>query len=71
MQSKILANDFTDSKIPEEIYGYGFENIKEVSAGLRFNFFEFNLHEFGQLMLHHLFFFVNLFYAYIDNLFFG
>ncbi len=45
-QSKISANDL-DSKEPgRNQRGYRFENsIKEVSLGLEFNFFDFNLHE--------------------------
>ena len=45
-QSKISANDL-DSKEPSRNQrGYHFENsIKEVSLGLEFNFFDFNLHE--------------------------
>ena len=45
-QSKISAND-RDSKEPSRNQrGYGFDNnIKEVSLGLEFNFFDFNLHE--------------------------
>ena len=47
-QSKITANDL-DSKVSGRYKrGYNFENnIKEISAGLEFNFFDFNLHEFG------------------------
>ena len=50
-QSKITANDL-DSKVPGRYKrGYDFENnIKEVSAGLEFNFFDFNLHEFGRIV---------------------
>lgn len=45
-QSKISANDL-DSKEPSRNQrGFLFENnIKEVSLGLEFNFFDFNLHE--------------------------
>lgn len=45
-QSKIAANDL-DSKEPgRNQRGYRFENnIKEVSLGLEFNFFDFNLHD--------------------------
>jgi hypothetical protein len=45
-QSKITSNDL-DSKEPSRSQrGYRFENsIKEVSLGLEFNFFDFNLHE--------------------------
>jgi hypothetical protein len=45
-QSKITSNDL-DSKEPSRTQrDYHFENsIKEVSLGLEFNFFDFNLHE--------------------------
>ncbi|UPT69383.1 MAG: DUF6089 family protein [Flavobacterium sp. JAD_PAG50586_2] len=45
-QSNITANDL-DSEVPaREQRGYNFKNhIKEFSAGLEFNFFDFNLHE--------------------------
>lgn len=48
-QSKITGNDL-DSKVSgRKLRGYNFENsIKEVSVGLEFNFFDFNLHDFGQ-----------------------
>lgn len=45
-QSTITGND-ADSEVKErQLRGYQFENnIKEFSAGLEFNFFDFNLHE--------------------------
>lgn len=45
-QSNITANDL-DSDVPARVQrGYNFKNhIKEFSAGLEFNFFDFNLHE--------------------------
>ena len=45
-QSTITGNDL-DSEVPaRRERGYSFENnIKEFSAGLEFNFFDFNLHE--------------------------
>jgi hypothetical protein len=48
-QSKLTSNDL-DSKEPSRNQrGYHFENnIKEVSLGLEFNFFDFNLHELGR-----------------------
>lgn len=47
-QSKITANDLESNVPGRNKRGYNFENnIKEVSAGLEFNFFDFNLHEFG------------------------
>jgi hypothetical protein len=46
MQSTISGNDL-DSEVPGRVQrGYNFKNdIKEFSAGLEFNFFDFNLHE--------------------------
>lgn len=46
MQSSITANDL-DTNVPNRnLRGYKFGNsIKEFSAGLEFNFFDFNLHE--------------------------
>jgi hypothetical protein len=45
-QSKITANDLDSEEAGRYLRGYQFENnIKELSAGLEFNFFEFNLHE--------------------------
>ena len=46
MQSSISGNDL-DSEVPgRNLRGYSFKNnIKEVTAGMEFNFFDFNLHE--------------------------
>ena len=46
MQSKITSND-ADANTPGRTQrGFNFENnLKEVSLGLEFNFFDFNLHE--------------------------
>lgn len=45
-QSTITANDL-DSEVPgRNLRGYRFKNnIKELTAGMEFNFFDFNLHE--------------------------
>jgi hypothetical protein len=45
-QTKISSKD-SDSDVPgRSLRGYSFENdIKELSVGLEFNFFDFNLHE--------------------------
>lgn len=55
-QSKITAQD-AKSKVPaRKQRSYDFENsIKEVSLGLEFNFFNFNLHEFGQRVTPYVF----------------
>jgi hypothetical protein len=45
-QSKITSNDLNSEEAGRNQRGYRFENsIKEFSAGLEFNFFDFNLHE--------------------------
>ncbi|MDG2430950.1 DUF6089 family protein [Flavobacterium sp.] len=55
-QTKLAADDF-DSKEPgRNQRGYRFENnVKEVSLGLEFNFFEFNLHELGHKITPYVF----------------
>ena len=45
-QSKITANDLDSEEAGRNQRGYRFENsIREFSAGVEFNFFDFNLHE--------------------------
>lgn len=45
-QSKISANDIDSNEPSRNLRDYRFENnIKEVSLGLEFNFFDFNLHD--------------------------
>ena len=45
-QSKITSNDLDSEEASRNQRGYRFENsIKEVAAGLEFNFFDFNLHD--------------------------
>lgn len=47
-QSKISGNDLNSSEKARIQRGYSFvNNIRELSAGFEFNFFDFNLHEFG------------------------
>ena len=47
-QSKISSNDLDSKEASRNLRGYHFENnIKEVSLGLEFNFFDFNLHQLG------------------------
>lgn len=49
MQSQISGYDSQSRDKARILRGYKFQNdIKELSAGLEFNFFDFNLHEFGQ-----------------------
>ncbi len=46
VQSKITARDEEAKSDGRKLRDYDFENeLKEISAGLEFNFFEFNLHE--------------------------
>ncbi|MFV8345047.1 DUF6089 family protein [Flavobacterium sp. ZB4P13] len=45
-QSKIVSNDLDSKEASRNQRGYRFENgIKEVSLGLEFNFFDFDLHD--------------------------
>ncbi|MDX6183570.1 DUF6089 family protein [Flavobacterium sp. Fl-77] len=45
-QSKISANDLDSKETSRNRRGFRFDNdIKELSAGLEFNFFDFNLHD--------------------------
>lgn len=46
MQTKIASNDIDSNEPSRNQRGYRFENsIKELSLGLEFNFFDFNLHD--------------------------
>ncbi|KRB56241.1 DUF6089 family protein [Flavobacterium sp. Root186] len=46
-QSTILGNDADSDETSRSNRGYRFENdVKEFSAGLEFNFFDFNLHDY-------------------------
>ena len=46
IQSKITSNDLDSKEVSRYQREYRFENnLKEVSLGLEFNFFDFNLHE--------------------------
>ena len=45
-QSTITGNDLNSDVIGKQLRGYNFKNnIKELSAGIEFDFFDFNLHE--------------------------
>lgn len=47
-QSRITSNDLHSEEASRNQRGYRFDNkIKELSAGLEFNFFDFNLNTFG------------------------
>lgn len=47
-QTKLASNDLNSNEGSRNLRGYNFENnIKELSLGLEFNFFDFNLHELG------------------------
>ncbi len=67
-QSKITANDL-DSDVPgRKKRGYNFENnIKEVSLGMEFNFFEFNLHQFDRIITPYIY--TGLCYTNYDELY--
>lgn len=48
-ESNVTANDFDSKETGRNQRGYRFENkVRELSAGLEFNFFDFNLHDYHQ-----------------------
>ena len=50
-QAKITSNDLDSDAPSRKKRGFSFENeIKELSAGLEFNFFDFNLHDSGWIV---------------------
>lgn len=69
MQSRISSND-KNSDMPSRVArGYDFvNNIKEVSAGLEFDFFDFNLHDMEPKFTPYVF--SGLSYVLYDGLFF-
>lgn len=67
-QSKIVGMDSKSSESGRKIRDYKFENtVKEISAGLEFNFFDFNLHEFGRKVTPYVY--TGLTYFSYDQLF--
>ncbi|NUY81637.1 hypothetical protein HUK80_12065 [Flavobacterium sp. MAH-1] len=61
-QSKLTANDLDSDMQARKTRGYNFENhVKEFSAGLEFNFFDFNLHEGKKLVTPYVFSGLNYF----------
>lgn len=68
-QSTISGNDANSEIRGRQLRGYKFENsIKEFSAGLEFNFFDFNLHDFKPLFTPYVY--SGLSYTHYDGLFF-
>lgn len=67
-QSSIIGNDFKSEETGRNQRGYRFENdIKELSAGLEFNFFDFNLHDYHTKITPYVFSGFNFFV--FDNLY--
>jgi Domain of unknown function (DUF6089) len=63
-QSEITSNDLDSEEASRNQRGYLFENnLKEVSLGLEFNFFDFNLHELSTKITPYVFSGVNYFSA--------
>jgi len=63
-QSDITSNDLDSDEASRNQRGYLFENnLKEVSLGLEFNFFDFNLHELSTKITPYAFSGVNYFSA--------
>lgn len=72
MQSKLYSNDLNSKETSREQRGYSFKNnIKELSAGLEFNFFDFNLHETKRKLTPYVFSGINFLFhddLYIDGI---
>ncbi|KAF2336067.1 MAG: DUF6089 family protein [Flavobacterium nitrogenifigens] len=67
-QSNISGNDVKSDETGRNQRGYRFDNdIKELSAGLEFNFFDFNLHDYHTKVTPYVFTGLNLFV--FDNLY--
>lgn len=61
-QSTVVGNDLDSDETGRNKRGYRFENnIKEFSAGLEFNFFDFNLHDYHPKVTPYIFSGVNFF----------
>lgn len=61
-QTKLTANDLDSDMQARKTRGFNFENdVKELSAGLEFNFFDFNLHEGKRLITPYVFTGLNFF----------
>lgn len=55
-QSTISANDTNASDLSRRKRGYSFKNnLKDITIGLEFNFFDFNLHQLGKRTTPYLF----------------
>lgn len=67
-QSKISGNDLDSKEPSRKLRGYSFKNnIKELSAGLEFNFFDFNLHDIRTKVTPYVY--TGLSYFHYDELF--
>ena len=70
-QSSLTGNDSDSKETSRNKRGYSFKNnIKEISAGLEFNFFDFNLHDSDPKITPYIFSGINYFRynaLYIDN----
>jgi hypothetical protein len=61
-QSTVSSNDLDSKEASRNQRGYQFDNnIKEISAGLEFNFFDFNLHDMRNKITPYVFFGINYF----------
>ena len=61
-QSSVLGNDLDSEETGRSNRGYRFENnVKELSAGLEFNFFDFNLHDYHQKVTPYIYSGINYF----------
>ncbi|AXB56537.1 type IX secretion system protein PorG [Flavobacterium fluviale] len=67
-QSSVIGNDYKSEETGRNQRGYRFKNnIKELSAGLEFNFFDFNLHDYHTKITPYVYSGLNFFI--FDNLY--
>ncbi|MFD2941520.1 type IX secretion system protein PorG [Flavobacterium notoginsengisoli] len=67
-QSEVSGNDFKSDETGRNQRGYRFDNnVKELSAGLEFNFFDFNLHDYRTKITPYVYSGLNFFI--FDNLY--
>ena len=67
-QSEVSGNDYKSEETGRNQRGYRFDNnIKELSAGLEFNFFDFNLHDYHTKITPYVYSGLNFFI--FDNLY--
>ena len=70
ISSNLTANDLDSNDPRRNERGYNFSsNIKEISTGMEFNFFDYNLHEYDVIFTPYIY--SGIIYSKYENLFFN